>query len=521
MTDPLVTAPQPAFNVTPLNHPLEPYTPLIQAMVGLLGTNSSATNSAAIASPEQTLSQGATAVVSGQILEGVRRSLQADGVAVFRADRHHWLKYAESPVQTDQPLPDGILAEMISHLSAQLLSSQLLTPPQHTEAARFNPFHPSHPNRDDQGEPLQQGGYRSYEVAGVAKQMVLLPLPTHPSYGFMAIWGLPPNSLALSQVFSRMILSLYWATEELTQISPALIEATILDDLCRVYGWVPAALYQRRFELFCDRLSQMLVYFEPVLRLDPDYPYIDSWEALARDPIQDCAPIDLFSAAELWGDRFMVELDAFFVRQAVRSYRNACQFPFGRRQEDLRDLSVNVYPPSLTQERYFEALQQVITDKLIQPEKLILEISEKLPLPSYMPNGQEVTIESFKKHLGQYVRDLKIGFSVDDFGAGHASVSRLTGLNPSHVKIDRDLLYQGREASEITLRFVVDLASSTRLRAPKVVVEGFDQDSPISLGQLYRLGIRYVQGHIIGRASPDLSRLSKERSQLVRQLIRE
>jgi EAL domain-containing protein (putative c-di-GMP-specific phosphodiesterase class I) len=178
-----------------------------------------------------------------------------------------------------------------------------------------------------------------------------------------------------------------------------------------------------------------------------------------------------------------------------------------------------VYPPSLMQDDYFEAIRQAIQDRLIQPEKLILEISEKLPLP--VPSSQDSSIEAFKKQLGRYVRDLNVGFSIDDFGAGHASVSRLTGLNPSHVKIDRDLLYQEREPTEITLRFVLDLASSTRLRAPKVVVEGFDNSSPMTLGMLYRLGIRYVQGHIIGKASPELNRLGKERTQYLRRLIQD
>jgi EAL domain-containing protein (putative c-di-GMP-specific phosphodiesterase class I) len=225
----------------------------------------------------------------------------------------------------------------------------------------------------------------------------------------------------------------------------------------------------------------------------------------------------LFAAAEMWGDRFMVHLDSVLLRQAVSSYRDAYQHPSGRRQEDVRELSVNVYPPSLMEDEYFEAIRQVILDRLIQPEKLILEISEKLPLPK----SPAPSIESFKKHLGRYVRDLKIGFSIDDFGAGHASVARLAGLNPSHVKIDRDLLYQERVPTEITLRFVLDLASSTRLRAPKVVVEGFDNSSPMTLGMLYGLGIRYVQGHIIGKASPQLHRLGKERSRYLRQLIQE
>jgi EAL domain-containing protein (putative c-di-GMP-specific phosphodiesterase class I) len=462
------------LNASPLHHPLESYVPSIKRLVQCLGECRSP-----IASPTP-------------ILEAVRRTLGVDFTAVLQRDSGRWDLVDQSLCEQDSPLnPDweaDILAQVSDHAPFQFLD------------------HHSH------------GVVQSYEDDGVAKLSILVPLLSRSRDTLIVIGGLSSDSIALSDVWGQILMSLDMATCQFTTLSIFEVEAAILDDLRRTYGFAPLSLYMRRFELFCDRLLQMQIYFEPVLRLDPDYPYIDSWEALARDPTIACAPIDLFEAAELWGDRFMVHLDAHLMRQAVGSYRHACQSHAGRRQEDIRELSVNVYPPSLMKDEYFEAVRHAVQDKLIQPEKLILEISEKLPLP--ISGGQDSSIEAFKKQLGRYVRDLKVGFSIDDFGAGHASVSRLTGLNPAHVKIDRDLLYQERESAEITLRFVLDLAS-TRLRAPKVVVEGFDEGCPMTLGQLYRVGIRYVQGHIIGKASPDLHRLGRERTNYLRRLIQD
>lgn len=466
------------LRATPLNHPLEPYAPFIKRLMDFLSECSLPIASAS------------------QILEALRCALEVDFVAVLKQEAGRWELVEQSRSNPEgsslnQDWEEAIFAQVTDRVSFQSLELNA---------------HGAH------------GIFQSYEEDGITKFSALVPLSARHDT-LMVIGGVPPESMVLSDVCGRILVSLDVATCEFSTLQVPWVEATILDDLRRIYGFAPPSLYHRRFELFCDRLSQMHIHFEPVLRLDPDYPYIDSWEALARDPVIDSAPIDLFEAAELWGDRFMVHLDAYLMRQAVESYRNACQFHSGRRQEDIRELSVNVYPPSLMQNEYFESIRHAVRDKLIQPEKLILEISEKLPLPE--SSNRASSIEAFKKQLGRYVRDLKIGFSVDDFGAGHASVSRLTGLNPSHVKIDRELLYQDQESTEITLRFVLDLASSARLRAPKVVVEGFDDGCPITLGQLYRVGIRYVQGHIVGRASPELSRLGREHTTYLRQLIQE
>ncbi|MGH7997875.1 MAG: EAL domain-containing protein, partial [Brasilonema sp.] len=306
---------------------------------------------------------------------------------------------------------------------------------------------------------------------------------------------------------------------ELTSVQTSLVEAAILDDLKRAYGFVSLAMYHRRFQLFRERLSQMIVHFEPVLYLSPKRPYIYSWEALARNPDNGFAPIDLFEAAELWGDQFMIELDIYFMQHAINAYHAAClRTPGRRRVEDIQELSVNVYPQSLMHEAYFKAVQQILADEeFLQAEKLILEISEKSPLPEYKAVSKKSALQVFRRELGKYVRELKIGFAIDDFGVGHASVNRLAGLNPAHVKIDRDILHQA--SIDITCRFVLDLASEGRSHAPKVVIEGFDNTSPVTLGKLYQLGIRYVQGYIIGKSGTELNRLDPQQRDYLKQLI--
>jgi EAL domain-containing protein (putative c-di-GMP-specific phosphodiesterase class I) len=447
----------------PLSHPLEHYTAFIRQLI-----DSYSDRQPNGQSPSQEL-----------ILQTLQQATAATKVMLWRENQ---------PIPlTHEPALDTLLLQLLTEV------------------------------RDRHWSQLSTGFCHRYEAHNTAFAALLLPVYDQAHCSWLVLEMPEPTELT-DEIYGKILVAFYTAVQTLSWPQAALIEAQILDDLKQGYGELAICLADRRFQLFCDRLSQMIVYFEPVLCLDPDYLYIDSWEALARNPDQATAPCDLFRAAELWGDRFMVELDAYFLRQAIRQYHQADHTASGRRKQDIRELSVNVYPPSLVQQSYFETLQQVMQDKLIQPEKLILEISEKLPLPvPQLPT--ESAMESFRRRLGRYVREFKIGFAIDDFGVGHASVSRLTGLNPAHVKIDRDLLHQDQECSAITLRFVLDLASSRLLRAPKVVVEGFDDESPVTLRQLHQSGIRYVQGHLIGKATPQLYRLDKDQYDYLKRLI--
>jgi EAL domain-containing protein (putative c-di-GMP-specific phosphodiesterase class I) len=468
-------------------NPLEPYQKFIDKLLQVLYQN-------IFFSPQDS---------ANRFMEAIRNAAEAEFVTVLRQENQIWISNAHSDLMSEDTTKSAYIENIICKSLPSILKRWNLD----NDYSSF--FH-------------------TYDEDKINKAIALIPLKSKSGYDLMVICGLPPNSYLLQEVTGRILNVIYSTTEELSIVKPLIIESAIFDDLKRTYGFISPEIYKRRFELFRERLHQMVVNFEPVLHLDPDFLYIDSWEALARNPENGTTPVDLFAAAELWGDSFMIELDSYFIRSAITSYREAYQpkiisqnIAFGRRKEDIRELSVNVYPHSLVSHSYFDTVREVIQAKFIQPEKLILEISEKLPLPSFstvaMENKRDSSIEFFRKHLQRYVRELRVGFAVDDFGVGHSSVSRLTGLNPTHVKIDREILHQ--QFSEIVFRFVQEIASQKHLRSPKVVFEGVDINSPVSLGELYKFGIRYVQGHIIGKATPDLNRLPEEKIDYLLKLI--
>jgi EAL domain-containing protein (putative c-di-GMP-specific phosphodiesterase class I) len=174
----------------------------------------------------------------------------------------------------------------------------------------------------------------------------------------------------------------------------------------------------------------------------------------------------------------------------------------------------------------FDTVRQITTPDekgytLLPPNRLILEISEKSDLPTHRDGIRLLSpLNSFKERLVQYAQQLKIKFGIDDFGVGYSSVSRLAGLKPPYVKIDRDILHQ--QQSDIIIRFVRELvAKSGELHVIDIVVEGLDEHSPVKLHQLKQLGINYVQGYMIGKASSEVYRLTPEKYESLRKLIYE
>ncbi len=338
-----------------------------------------------------------------------------------------------------------------------------------------------------------------------AKTFVMVPLRMPPEAEIMVICGLPNNSYLLQDIYGGILSSFYGSSQQF--LEPEFVESAIIDDLKRDFGFVSQSLYKRRFNLFCQRLRKMVVYFEPLICIDVNEFFIGGWEALARDTQTLKAPVDLFKTAELWGAQFKVELDKYFLLFAAKSYKKARKSK-QRRLSDVVPLSVNVYPESLIRKTYFETVKIIIEENLISPRNLILEISEKSDLPQSV---NKIKLDNpliyFKNKLLEYVHQFNIRFAIDDFGAGYSSISRLAGLNPCHVKIDSAILHH--QSSDLIISFVHKIVKANNLYPPNVIIEGVDKKTPTSLYQLKKIGVTYIQGHLIGKPEPEIYRLSE------------
>ncbi len=456
-------------NCNPLSNPLEEYEPLLSRVTAFLGNQTTATSR----EPEHS------------ILEAIRRASYAEFAFLLRIDEDSVSIRAHSNLSVDYADTSTYVESVMSFVQP-IISNRVIF-----GHDRYGTY------------VLRDEGAQTKDNNAI----VIVPLRESPVTEIMFVCGLPQESSLLEEPYARILTAIYTASRELTLVDNSLIEAAMIDDLKTRYGFVPITMYNRRYQLFCERLKDTIVHFQPVLYLHPNLMRISGWEALARDPGGSHAPVDLFDAVEKWGHKFMVALDKYYLELAITSYHKTYLKLHGQSDvQDIYELSVNVYPESLMREAYFDLMRDILQEGLILPEKLVLEISEKQLIPEEQGgSGIGWAFNTFRERLKRYVSDFQISFAVDDFSVGFASPSRLAWLNPSHVKIDRDALQH--EFSDLVISFVVALTGTKRLEPTRVVVEGFDGSSLVSLEALYDLGIRHIQGFLVGRGGPDITGL--------------
>ena len=328
----------------------------------------------------------------------------------------------------------------------------------------------------------------------------------------LAVVNPPAALLEIGQPLAK-VLETVWRTDFAAY--PAEAEIQVMTDLRQAFGRLPTSLYERCFQLYREVLGSFSIVFQSVITIGPAPRNVGvhSYEALARrSPEDQRAPVAMLQVAHVWGDRFVVERDKVILRKALKAYARAhADGPW-----DLpKPVSVNVAVRSLLSDSYVEALREAIAAAHLDAPDVTLEISEQDPIePRVGEQWPDEPHAYFHKRLAEIARDVGVAFAVDDFGVGYASLSRMAELPLTQIKVDRAVLHHPLALKELSL--VVDVARYATDRgdahAPRVViVEGVDDESPLSLRQIFEQRIRHVQGFITRQpASPVLRRLRPE-----------
>lgn len=446
---------------------------------------------------------GSKRIIEGnQILNSIRDSLNAEFAFVEELNTEDDLGYkfwSDLPTNSMdvKDYTDGILSQIYPVLIQE--KSRLLS-------SRF-------------GFRFEMEGTKDGNAHSIA-----IPLRLEYPREFIIISGMKENILEYGEILGHVLLSLYKATTDFSFLDTTNVEDFLFDEIRHSFENVPVPIYAKRFESFKEHLHQIEFHYEPVVALGKNKRMIeiDSWEALARDPKTNKVPQKLFDAAELWGPEFITELDLFCLRSAISDFNEKWNAERGNVKTDT--LAVNVYPETLSDELYLDELHRIVKeDELIKGKRLVLELSEKRPLPKIEALESKDTddpIEAFANHIQDLSKSLGIGFAIDDFGVGHSGTERLAKLELDHVKIDRDILYHPHP--QYTIQYVIDLVQSAHKHPIKVVMEGFDGEGPISLAKLFNdLKILYIQGHFIRKASPTLVDLDdKDKTKIIEKIKR-
>jgi diguanylate cyclase (GGDEF)-like protein/PAS domain S-box-containing protein len=210
-------------------------------------------------------------------------------------------------------------------------------------------------------------------------------------------------------------------------------------------------------------------------------------EALARwhDPVLgEVSPLKFIPLAEECG--LIEQIGLWAIREACRQMA-----AWRKAGLDVPCVAVNLSPLNFQNARLAAVVAETIAAHGLPPEALMLEITEGV-----LMNERAAAIGTMNA-----IRKLGVGLSLDDFGTGFSSLSRLAHLPIRELKIDRSFMRNiERDPSALAIATaVVRVGQSLKMA---VVAEGVETEGQRKL--LADLGCDVVQGYLCAPAmSPE------------------
>ncbi|MEC5342194.1 EAL domain-containing protein [Brenneria populi] len=208
-------------------------------------------------------------------------------------------------------------------------------------------------------------------------------------------------------------------------------------------------------------------------------------EALARwsDPaLGEISPMRFIAVAEENGD--IGALSLWVMEEACRQMadwrKGAIAVPV---------VSVNLSPANFRDSSLPDVLGNLLQKYQLPGNALMLEITE----------GMIMDMTPLTMAVMTRIRGMGVGLSVDDFGTGFSSLSRLVCLPVTEIKIDRAFIRKiDKDArSRSLVAAIVSVGENLDLN---VVAEGVEEEAQLSF--LRQLGCPVVQGFYYSRAVP-------------------
>ena len=228
--------------------------------------------------------------------------------------------------------------------------------------------------------------------------------------------------------------------------------------------------------------DEFRVHYQPVVHLETrrivGMEALVRWEHPERGLI---LPDEFVPLAEEIG--LIIPIGRWVLREACRQAHN---WQKRYRAEPPLSMSVNLSTRQLRDSDLVEDVEGLLLDAEIDPEDLILEITE-----SAVVGAEEHRIGTLRR-----MQALGVRFALDDFGTGYSSLSYLKRLPVSLLKIDRSFVERiGQDAEdEVLVSGIVYVASALGL---SVVAEGVE--TPQQLARVKSLGCELGQGNYFSK----------------------
>jgi len=281
-------------------------------------------------------------------------------------------------------------------------------------------------------------------------------------------------------------------------------DATDAEDLCRNADFACQVMKKQGDAGFCrfsedirkqydrrstirDQLAMAIekeefrIEYQPIVRIDKTEKVVAA-EALLRwdnSVLGKVGPDEFIGVAEDCGA--INDIGHWVLRRACKDAAI-----FNAILERTLDISVNVSPTQLLQDKYVEGVKLAVTDVGFSRPQIRLEMTEN----SLVHNVD---------HCQAVLARLKVaGFrlALDDFGTGYSSLSYLQRFPFDYLKIDKKFV-QEMLISQKNLDLVHNIINLGKSLGMEVVAEGIETESQLSI--LQECGCRLFQGYLFSR----------------------
>jgi EAL domain-containing protein (putative c-di-GMP-specific phosphodiesterase class I) len=150
-------------------------------------------------------------------------------------------------------------------------------------------------------------------------------------------------------------------------------------------------------------------------------------------------------------------------------------------------MCVNLSARQISDPDVVERVRHALADSQLEPERLVLEITESAIMENADAAVAKITALS----------ELGVGLNLDDFGTGYSSLSYLHRFPIDAIKIDRSFVARMmlNDEARVIVRSILNLADSLRL---SVIGEGVETEEQAKL--LVGLGCAQAQGFFFSAA---------------------
>jgi PAS domain S-box-containing protein len=228
--------------------------------------------------------------------------------------------------------------------------------------------------------------------------------------------------------------------------------------------------------------QEFLLHYQPVVLLATGE--LAGFEALVRwqHPVDGLLYPDRFlGVAEKTG--LIVPLGKWIFHQACRQ---AQKWKSLSGPQSNMAMMVNVSPRQFSCPDLISDVEEALLETGMDPRRLHLEVTESTAMAD----------PERSKRLLTRLKSLGISISIDDFGTGHSSLSRLRRFPADVIKIDRSFIthMDSDDEARKLVHLIIDFAHTVNL---KVIAEGVEVAA--HRDQLKSLGCEFGQGYFFSR----------------------